>query len=123
MVREVLENHKGPKIINRKLERGRKLLSSLKTKDGTEVNDKEQITQAIEDFYRELYSTDQPDWRVNEDWNEKSNDVPPILKEEVKSALDQMKRGKAERGADSDRESISLTLGRNIVFFFTFQEM
>ena len=76
MVREVLENHKGPKIINRKLERGRKLLSSLKTKDGTEVNDKEQITQVTEDFCRELYSTDQPDWRVNEDWNEKSNDVP-----------------------------------------------
>ena len=51
MVKEVLESNKGPKIINRKLEGGRKLLSSVKTKDGQEVTDKVKITAAIEDFY------------------------------------------------------------------------
>ena len=37
MVKEVLERNKGPKIANRKLEGGRKLLSSVKNKDGQEI--------------------------------------------------------------------------------------
>jgi hypothetical protein len=95
MVKEVLESNKGPKIINRKLEGGRKLLSSLKTKDGQEVTDKANITKTIEDFYRELYSTDRPDWRVGEDWDTKADSVPPIMEDEVIKTLDQMKKGKA----------------------------
>ena len=95
VVKEVLENNKGPKVINRKLEGGRQLLSSLKTKDGTIVTNKSHITETIEEFYRELYNTDQTDWRKEEDWNSRSEVVPPILKEEVANALHQMKKGKA----------------------------
>jgi len=53
------------------------------------------ITQVIEDFYRDLYSTNQPDWRPLENWSVKTEEVPPILKEEVRNAIDQMKKGKA----------------------------
>ena len=41
------------------------------------------ITETIEEFYRELYNTDKPDWRQNEHWSRKAENVPPILKEEV----------------------------------------
>ena len=69
MVKEVLESNKGPKIINRKLEGGRKLLSSLRSNDGTEVTNKAKITDIIEEFYKDLYNTDRPDWRKGEDWS------------------------------------------------------
>ena len=82
-------------LVLRKLEGGRKLLSSVKNKDGQEVTDKVKITAAIEDFYTELYSTDRPDWRTEEKWEEKAVRVPPIMEEEVEKALDQMKKGKA----------------------------
>ncbi len=61
MVNEVLESHKGPKTINKELEGGKKLLSSIRTKDGAEVTNKTEITETIETFYKELYSTDKPD--------------------------------------------------------------
>ena len=67
----------------------------MKNKDGQEVTDKVKITAAIEDFYTELYSTDRPDWRTEEKWEEKAVRVPPIMEEEVEKALDQMKKGKA----------------------------
>ena len=95
MVKEVLESNKGPKIINRKLEGGRKLLSSLRSNDGTEVTNKAKITDIIEEFYKDLYNTDRPDWRKGEDWSAKANDVPPIMEDEVEKALDRMKNGKA----------------------------
>ena len=89
MVKEVLESNKGPKIINRKLEGGRKLLSSLRSNDGTEVTNKAKITDIIEEFYKDLYNTDRPDWRKGEDWSAKADDVPPIMEDEVEKALDQ----------------------------------
>ena len=95
MVKEVLESNKGPKIINRKLEGGRKLLSSLRSNDGTEVTNKAKITDIIEEFYKDLYNTDRPDWRKGEDWSAKADDVPPIMEDEVEKALDRMKKGKA----------------------------
>ena len=95
MVKEVLESNKGPKIINRKLEGGRKLLSSLKTTDGTEVTDKVKITATIEQFYSELYSSDRPDWRTTEDWDVKAENVPPIMEDEVQKAVERTKKGKA----------------------------
>ena len=84
-----------PKSSAKKMESGRKLLSSMKAQDGTETTDRSQITKAIEDFYRDLYSTNQPDWREGENWTEKAEEVPPIMKEEVRHALNRMKKDKA----------------------------
>ena len=76
MVQDVLENHKGPKIINRKLQGGRQLMLCMKDNDGTETRNKHQISQIVNDFYSTLYSTlyssDQPDWRSEEDWSSRS---------------------------------------------------
>lgn len=60
-----------------------------------EVTDKTQITETIESFYIELCNTDIPNWRQYCDWSSKAKDVPPILKAEVQSAFDHMKKGKA----------------------------
>ena len=90
MVKQVLESNKGPKIIKRKLEGGRELLSSLKTTDGTEVTDKVKITATIEQFYSELYSSDRSDWRTTEDWDLKAENVPSIMEDEVQKAVEQM---------------------------------
>ena len=94
MVQEVLEKNKGPKTINRKLEGGRKIMSSLKDTDGTEITDKQTICQTVEDFYSNLYDSNQIDWRPREDWDRKTNSVPPILPVEVNCAIEKMKNGK-----------------------------
>lgn len=50
MVQEVLKKHKGPKTINRKLQEGRQLMSSMKDIDGTETSDKHQISRIVRVF-------------------------------------------------------------------------
>ena len=119
MIKEVLESNKGPKIINMKLEGGGKLLSSLRSKDGTEVTHKAKITDIIEECYKDLYNTDIPYWRKGEDWSAKADDVPPIMEDEVEKALDQIKKGKAPGGRQLTADILKLE-GPPIVKILTY---
>ena len=68
-------------------------MSALKDKDGNIINDRELITARVEEFYGELYKsqneepiTAYPDICLEE--------IPPISQTEVAYALKQMKGGK-----------------------------
>ena len=69
-------------------------MSVLKDKDGNIINDRKFITARVEEFYRELYESQNeepikayPDICLEE--------IPPISQTEVAYALKQMKGGKA----------------------------
>ena len=79
LIKDALEKHKGPKTINRKLENSRKLLSSIRDKDGKEITDKTKIINTIAAFYTDLYNSDRQNWRHNVDWSCKAEHIPPIL--------------------------------------------
>ena len=64
---------------------------AIKKPDGEVTHNKNEIIKVVEDFYRDLYnSNEQPQIEANA----VTSDVPNITKEEIKRALKGMKRGK-----------------------------
>jgi len=70
---------------------GKKEIIAVKRSDGTVTRNKEEITKIFDNFYREMYYSEE------ELENEEENDVdvPDVMKEEVDKVFRGMKNGKS----------------------------
>ena len=69
-------------------------MSALKDKNGNIINDRKLITARVEEFYRELYES-QNEEPIKAYSDVCLEEIPPISQTEVAYALKQMKGGKA----------------------------
>ena len=71
---------------------GKSQIITLKSSDGSIMNDRDEIISRVEELYQYLYSSKKkipkPDINIDED------QVPDITREEVKKALEDIKKGK-----------------------------
>ena len=95
-IRETIEASKGLKKVRRTHNLGKKRMITLLDKHGKEIQEQDKIMERIEEFYSELFDSDQA-VTIQTDPEE----VPPIMAWEVEAALQKMKNGK-EAGKDQD---------------------
>ena len=93
-IREAIEASKSLKKVRRTHSLGKKRMITLLDKQGKEIQEQDKIMERIEEFYSELYDSDQA-VTIQTDPKE----VPPITAWEVEAALRKMKNGK-EPGKD-----------------------
>ena len=62
---------------------------TLQDKQGKEIQEQDKIMERIEEFYSELYDSDQAVTKQTD-----PEEVPPIMAREVEAALRKMKNGK-----------------------------
>ena len=93
-IREKIEAYKSLKKVRRTQSLGKNRMITLLDKQGKEVQEQDKIMERIEEFYSELYDSDQA-VTIQTDPKE----VPPIMAWEVEAALRKMKNGK-EAGKD-----------------------
>ena len=92
-IRETIEASKSLKKV-RTHNPGKNRMVTLLDKHGKEIQEQDKIIERIEEFYSELYDSDQA-VTIQTDPEE----VPPIMAWEVEAALKKMKNGK-EAGKD-----------------------
>ena len=97
-IRETIEASKSLKNVRRTHSLGKNRMITLLDKQGREIQEQDKIMERIEEFYSELFDSDQA-VTIQTDPKE----VPPIMAWEVEAALRKMKNGKK-------REKIKLTL-------------
>ena len=91
IINEAVISGTSMKAAKRRLGIGRNQMYAIKKPDGEVTHNKNEIIKVVEDFYRDLYnSNEQPQIEANA----VTSDVPNITKEEIKRALKGMKRGK-----------------------------
>ena len=95
-IRETIEASKSLKKVRRTHNLGKNRTITLLDKHGKEIQVQDKIIERIEEFYSELYDSDQA-VTIQTDPEE----VPPIMAWEVEDALRKMKNGK-EAGKDQD---------------------
>ena len=93
-IRETIEASKSLKKVRRTHSLGKNRMITLLDKQGREIQEQDKIMERIEEFYSELYDSDQA-VTIQTDPEE----VPPIMAWEVEAALRKMKNGK-EAGKD-----------------------
>ena len=93
-IRETIEASKSLKKVRRTHSLGKNRMITLLDKQGKEIQEQYKIMERIEEFYSELYDSDQA-VTIQTDPKE----VPPITAWEVEAALRKMKNGK-EAGKD-----------------------
>ena len=93
-IRETIEASKSLKKVRRTQNLGKNRMITLLDKHGKEIQEQDKIMERIEEFYSELYDSDQA---VTIQTVPK--EVPPIMAWEVEAALRKMKNGK-EAGKD-----------------------
>ena len=93
-VRETIEASKSLKKVRRTHSLGKNRMITQLDKQGKEIQEQDKIMERIEEFYSELYDSDQA---VTIQTYPK--EVPPIMAWEVEAALMKMKNGK-EAGKD-----------------------
>ena len=93
-IRETIEASKSLKKVRRTQNLGKNRMITLLDKHGKEIQEQDKIMERIEEFYSELYDSDQA---VTIQTVPK--EVPPIMAWEVEAALRKMKNGK-EAGND-----------------------
>ena len=89
LVRNTIEENKSLKKTKQQLMIGKKQIVAVKRPDGTVTRNKEEIIKIFENFYRELYYSDEE--LGNEDTEENYVEVPDVMKEEVDKVLQGMK--------------------------------
>ena len=97
-IRETIEGSKSLKKVRRTHSLGKNRMITLLDKQGREIQEQDKIMERIEEFYSELFDSDQA-VTIQTDPKE----VPQIMAWEVEAALMKMKMGKK-------REKIKLTL-------------
>ena len=97
-IRETIEATKSLKKVRRTHSLGKNRMITLLDKQGKEIQEQDKIMERIEEFYSELYDSDQAVTIQTP-----PEEVPPIMAWEVEAALRKMKMGKK-------REKIKLTL-------------
>ena len=97
-IRETIEASKSLKKVRRTHSLGKNRMITLLDKQGKEIQEQDKIMERIEEFYSELYDSNQA-VTIQTDPKE----VPPITAWEVEAALRKMKKGKK-------REKIKTTL-------------
>ena len=93
-IRETIEASKSLKKVRRTHSLGKNRMITLLDKQGKEIQEQDKIMERIEEFYSELFDSDQA-VTIQTDPKE----VPPIMAWEVEAALRKMKNGK-EAGKD-----------------------
>ena len=93
-IRETIEASKSLKKVRKTHSLGKNRMITLLDKQGEEIQEQDKIMERIEEFYSELYDSDQA-VIIQTDPEE----VPPIMAWEVEAALRKMKNGK-EAGKD-----------------------
>ena len=93
-IRETIEASKSLKKVRRTHSLGKNRMKTLLDKQGKYIQEQDKIMERIEEFYSELYDSDQA-VTIQTDPKE----VPPIMAWEVEAALRKMKNGK-ETGKD-----------------------
>ena len=93
-IRETIEASKSLKKVRRTHSIGKNRMITLLDKQGREIQEQDKIMERIEEFYSELFDSDQA-VTIQTDPKE----VPPIMAWEVEAALRKMKNGK-EAGKD-----------------------
>ena len=88
-VRETIEASKSLKKVRRTHNLGKNRMITLLDKHGKEIQEQDKFMERIEEFYSELYDSDQA-VTIQSDPEE----VPPIMACEVEAALRKMKNGK-----------------------------
>ena len=92
IVRNAIEQGKGLKVAYMKIKEGRKIMASIKDKNGLLLTEKDKITERCAEFYQNLYSSSAQQIRIETNVQET---VPYVMPDEVIHALKQMKDGKA----------------------------
>ena len=101
IIREVIEDNKGTKVFKKKISPGKSEITLLKDENGNKLKTRTEILEYLKRFYEDLYST-----KVSQKPHDKTDkrakltkhyteDLPPISKYEIKSALKKMKNNKA----------------------------
>ena len=93
-IRETIEASKSLKKVRRTHSLGKNRMITLLDKQGREIQEQDKIMERIEEFYSELFDSDQA-VTIQTDPKE----VPPIMAWEVEAVLRKMKNGK-EAGRD-----------------------
>ena len=93
-IRETIQASKSLKKVRRTHSLGKNRMITLLDKQGKEIQEQDKIMEQIEEFYSELYHSDQA-VTIQTDPEE----VPPIMAWEVEAALRKTKNGK-EAGND-----------------------
>ena len=93
-IRETIEASTSLKKVRRTHSLGKNRMITLLDKQGREIQEQDKIMEPIEEFYSELFDSDQA---VTTQTDPK--EVPPIMAWEVEAALNKMKNGK-EAGKD-----------------------
>ena len=97
-IRETIEASKSLKKVRRTHSLGKNRMITLLDKQGREIQEQDKIMERIEEFYSELFDSDQA-VTIQTDPKE----VPPIMAWEVEAALRKMKNGKE---AEKDQVNI-----------------
>ena len=88
-IRETIEASKSLKKVRRTHSLGKNRMITLLDKQGKEIQEQDKIMARIEEYYSELYDSDQA--VTIQTYPE---EVPPIMSWEVEAALRKMKNGK-----------------------------
>jgi endonuclease/exonuclease/phosphatase family metal-dependent hydrolase len=92
IIRNAIDQGKGLKVAYMKIKEGRKIMASIKDKNGLLLTEKDKITERCAEFYQNLYSSSAQQIRIETNVQET---VPYVMPDEVIHALKQMKDGKA----------------------------
>ena len=88
-IRETIEASKSVKKVRRAHSLGKNRMITLLDKQGKEIQEQDKIMERIEEFYSDLYGSDQAVTLQTD-----PKEVPPIIAWEVEAALRKMKNGK-----------------------------
>ncbi|KAH1008055.1 hypothetical protein HUJ04_005206 [Dendroctonus ponderosae] len=97
-MQQTIEQNISLKVLRRKLNNGKKEIIKLKIKKGETTSDRNKILAIAEEFYQELYKSQQKTHNTPEKTEKKkgvvnqgSEDISEIAKDEIKNALKNMK--------------------------------
>ena len=116
-IRETIEASKSLKKVRRTHSLGKNWMITLLDKQGREIQEQDKIMERIEEFYSELFDSDQA-VTIQTDPKE----VPPIMAWEVEAVLRKMKNGKEARKYQVNIETLKAgdeTIAKQLAKLYT----
>ena len=116
-IRETIEASKSLKNVRRTHSLGKNRMITLLDKQGREIQEQDKIMEQIEEFYSELFDSDQA-VTIQTDPKE----VPPIMAWEVEAALKKMENGKEAGNDQVDIETLKAgdeTIAKQLAKLYT----